>query len=242
MKLSAAWTDVATRRNATAPWAWKLDALERIVLSKMIDEGKADQRYDRRPGGLQAWQARDRGAALLARMHLIPPPEPVIETPAAEVETVAAAPTAPALPMLTANWWQVAAKEKLGDYWKSTNPPEDDAELARQDDAGVVERKTARLPDGTYGLFVRLRGLKRPPVVIAAAPSETGIPVSVAQPMPISEPPARRTWRVPVERLPPAKPIGMATYMPAWCDPARWVPRPVTVQGGDSTDAASARP
>jgi len=74
MKLTETWQVVARRQTKNAEWMWSLDALERIVLTKMVDEGKADIRLDRQPGGRQEMQARDRIAALLVRQARIGPP------------------------------------------------------------------------------------------------------------------------------------------------------------------------
>jgi len=100
MKLDATWMTVATRRGKDAPWAWALNALERIVLTKMIDERKADVRVDRRPGGLQYMHARDRAAALVAKSLGSGHAEAVpvsVESPAAPVSATPPAPR-PAVP------------------------------------------------------------------------------------------------------------------------------------------------
>jgi hypothetical protein len=141
MKLTGDWTVVAQRRNKDAPWAWALDALERVMLTKMTDEGKADVRIEHRPAGIHEMQARDRAAAILAK---------ALGAPMGDGHVVAP------------------------DF-----PPEPVASMSVESPAAPV-------------------GTPKPPA------------------------PRPRRWRVPVVRLPPARPIGARTYVPHHSDPARW--------------------
>jgi hypothetical protein len=81
MKLTETWQAVARRQTKNAEWMWSLDALERIMLTKMVDEGKADIKLDRKSGGRQEMLARDRWLAMRTRATVDEPPASV-ESPA----------------------------------------------------------------------------------------------------------------------------------------------------------------